>query len=214
MKRILFILFIAVSSSSFGQFENTETYFNINVGVAFDNTEKNFVNTHKYNVSSLYQNHVSFVELALTSVNYSSMENSYFKSGGTVTFKYFYPNTSNDSIKSRYSGNLFGFDLLGVNVLPKVKFVDFLVTGGLNMGSKKVRVGSGVKYKNFIFAPRLTSELRFKLGSKFSISARVEKQFDVTNPRWKLKKGNDLLNLTEMKYSPLLLSTGIGWKLG
>ena len=96
--------------------------------------------------------------------------------------------------------------------MPVTKFVDFIITGGVNMGSKKVRLDN-VKYKNFIFAPRLTSELRFRFTERLSISGRIEKQFDISKPIWKLKRGVDILALQEFKYSPLMISAGIGWKL-
>ena len=214
MKKLLLLITLALSNQVFTQFGNTKSYFNVNVGVAIDGVEEAFIDAQKYQVNSIYENHLTFIELAITSINYDSWKNSYFKSGGAVTYKYFYRNTSNDSISSRYYGNLFGFDLLGVNVFPKINFVDLIFAGGVNMGSRKVKVGSGVKYKNFIFAPRLNSELRIKLGSKFSIAARVEKQFDISKPVWKLKKGGDVLNLKELNYNSLMFSAGIGWKIG
>lgn len=213
-KLITFITALIISQNLISQMAEISSDINLNVGFAIDNAEQTFVENHGYQIGSIYQNYVSFVEIAISSTNYESMDSSYFKTGGAMTFKYFYPNTSNDSIRSRYSGNLFGFDLLGVNILPLTSFADIIFTGGVNMGSKKVRIGSGVKYKNFIFAPRLTSEVRFRFAKKWSITARVEKQFDVSKPIWKLKKGNDLLDLTEMKYSPLMFSAGIGWKIG
>mgnify|MGYP000232890859 CR=1 FL=1 len=212
MKKTITILLIATSTTLFGQFGNSDYFLNANVGFAIDNAEQSFVKTHNYSISSIYDNNLTFIELALTSTDFDSYKGYYLKTGGTVTFKYFYPNSSNDSLNSRYSGNLFGFDLLGVNVLPVTKFVDFIITGGVNMGSKKVRLDN-VKYKNFIFAPRLTSELRFRFTERLSISGRIEKQFDISKPIWKLKRGVDILALQEFKYSPLMISAGIGWKL-
>lgn len=215
MKSILFsIVFTTATIVGFSQeFGKADIDFSITTGVAFDNAEAGFAAKHTYNPASIYENNFTFIEIGFSSVDYESLDSSYFKTGGAMTFKYFYPIRSSDTSNSRYSGNLFGFDVVGLNLLPTVKFVDFLVTGGMNMGSKKVRIDRNIKYKNFIFAPRITSEIRFRIGPKFSITGRIEKQWDLTNPRWKLKKGLDTLDLTEFKYSPILVSAGLGWKI-
>ena len=215
MKSILFaIVFTTATIVGFSQeFGKADIDFSITTGVAFDNAEAGFAEKHTYNPASIYENNFTFIEFGLSSVDYESLDSSYFKTGGVMTFKYFYPTRASDTSNSRYSGNLFGFDLVGLNILPTVKFVDLLVTGGINMGSKKVRIDRNIKYKNFIFAPRITSEIRFRIGPKFSITGRIEKQWDLTNPRWKLKKGLDTLDLTEFKYSPILVSAGLGWKI-
>ncbi len=215
MKRtVLAILLTSSVGMTFSQeFGKADIDFSITTGVAVDNAEKGFASQHRYEPKSMYESNFTFIEIGLSSVDYESLDSSYFKTGGAVTLKYFYPTRANDTTNSRYSGNLFGFDVLGVNLLPTIKFVDFLVTGGVNMGSKKVRIDRNIKYKNFIFAPRITSEVRFRIGPKFSITGRIEKQWDVSNPRWKLKKGLDTLDLTEFKYSPILVSAGLGWKI-
>ncbi len=215
MKKTLLALLLSYSTGiSFSQeFGKTDIDFSVTTGVALDNAEKGFASNHTYEPKSIYESHFTFIEIGLSSVDYGSLDSSYFKTGGAVTFKYFYPTRASDTSNSRYSGNLFGFDFLGVNLLPTVKFVDILMTGGVNMGSKKVRIDRNIKYKNFIFAPRITSEIRFRLGPKFSITGRIEKQWDISNPRWKLKKGLDTLDLTEYKYSPILISAGLGWKI-
>jgi len=216
MKKTTFIAIcftLLAASARTQSISQADIDFSLTTGVAFDAAERGFAATHNFSPKSLYENNFTFIEIGLSSVDYESLDSSYFKTGGAMTFKYFYPTFASDTSNSRYSGNLFGFDLVGLNLLPKVKFVDLLVTGGLNMGSKKVRIDRNVKYKNFVFAPRVTSELRVRIGPKFSLTARIEKQWDVSNPRWKLKKGLDLLDLTEFKYSPVLVSAGFGWKI-
>lgn len=209
----LLLIFTGLFGTAKSQFDSTDIFFSVNVGVSLSPDEIGFGDQHAFAAKSLYQNHFSFIEFALTSVDYTSLKKSYFKTGGSVTLKYFYPTHASDSSNSRFSGNLFGLDLLGINLFPKTKFVDLLVTAGLNMGSKKVRIDRSVRYKNFIFAPRITSEVRFRFGEKFSLVGRVEKQWDITNPRWKLKKGLDLIQLSKLSYSPILVSAGFGWKL-
>lgn len=214
MKKTIFtILILLTFGYAVSQGRKADIDFSITTGVAFDNAEKGFASKHTFSPKSIYDNNFTFIEFGFSSVDYESLDSSYFKTGGAMTLKYFYPTYASDTSNSRYSGNLFGFDVLGLNLLPTVKFIDFLVTGGVNMGSKKVRIDRNIKYKNFIFAPRITSEIRFRIGPKFSLTARIEKQWDISNPRWKLKKGLDTLDLTEFKYSPIMVSAGFGWKI-
>jgi hypothetical protein len=187
--------------------------FGIHAGIAHGDNEINFIKQNSYNINSLYNNNISFVEISISSTNYSSLERKYLKKAGGMTFKYFYPVYSTDSIRTKYSGYLFGMDLYGINFLPKTKWVDFVISTGFNMGSKKVRIDRNVKYKNWIFAPRISSELRFIVKEKFVVSLKAETQYDITKDRFKLKKGEDLLSLEGFKYHPVMISAGIGWVL-
>jgi hypothetical protein len=190
-----------------------QSVFGIHAGIAQGNNEIDFIKQNNYNVNSLYNNNISFIEISISSTDYSSLEGKYLKKAGSMTFKYFYPVYSTDSIKTKYSGYLFGMDLYGINFLPKTKWIDFVISTGFNIGSKKVRIDRDVKYKNWIFAPRISSELRFIVKQKFAISLKAETQYDITKDRFKLKKGEDVLNLKGFKYNPIMISAGIGWVL-
>lgn len=214
MKNLLLILLLITNYTLSQEIFNSKIIFGVNAGVAIDNNEKSFVEANGYKTNSLYDNNISFVELSVSSTNNSSREGKYLKVAGSVmTFKYFYRTYANDSVRTKYSGNLFGFDIYGLNFLPKQKWVDFVLSTGLNMGSKKVRIERKVKYKNWIFAPRITSELRFIVSQKFAVSAKAEAQYDITKGRFKHKKGDDVLSLEGFKYNPIMFSAGIGWFL-
>ena len=214
MKKLLLALLLFTNYTVAQELFNAKFLFGINAGVAIDNNEKAFVDLNGYKTNSLYDNNISFVELSFSSIDYSSFsDTSLFKTAGSITFKYFYRTYANDSVRTKYSGNLFGFDLYGLNFLPKTKWVDFVISTGLNIGSKKVRIEREIKYKNWIFAPRITTELRLIVKQKFAISVKAEAQYDITKGRFKLKKGEDVLSLEGFKYNPIMISTGIGWFL-
>ena len=65
MKKTITILLIATSTTLFGQFGNSDYFLNANVGFAIDNAEQSFVKTHNYSISSIYDNNLTFIELAL-----------------------------------------------------------------------------------------------------------------------------------------------------
>lgn len=214
MKKLLLALLL-LSNYTFAQkaFDG-KVFFSIKAGIAQGNNEIDFVKQNNFDVKSLYDNQISFFEISMSSTNNASFSDaSLFKMAGGASWKYFYPVHSNDSLGTKFSGYLFGTDVYGINFLPKAKWIDFLICGGFNMGSKKVRADNKIKYKNWIFAPRITSELRFVISKKFTFSAKAEAQYDITKGRFKSKKGEDILNLEGFKYHPVMLSAGIGWVL-
>lgn len=212
MKKLLLALLLlsnfAISQEAF----NGKVVLGLHAGVAQGNNEINFVNENNYEVKSLYDNQISFFEISLSTTNNKSFsDSSMFKTAGGLTFKYFYPIYSNDSVRTKFSGNLFGMDFYGINFLPKSKWIDFIICAGVNMGSKKVRINRDIKYKNWIFAPRISSELRFVVKETFAVSVKAETQYDLTKGRFKSKKGADVLTLNGFKYHPVMVSAGIGW---
>lgn len=213
MKKLAFLLLLASQISFSQSYDEQNVFFEINAGVADDANEISFVNNNNFDIKSLYNNQISYFEIGFSNTDLSSLPNYYLKTAGSMTFKYFYPIYSTDSIRKKYSGNLLGFDLGGINFFPNTSFIDFVISGGLNMGSKKVRINRDVKYKNFIFAPRATAQLRIIFSDEFGFNFKAEGQYDVTKDRWKLKKGENVLpNLKGFKYNPLMLSAGISFK--
>ena len=77
-----------------------------------------------------------------------------------------------------------GFDLIGVNFFPTTSFLDFVISAGANTGSKKVRADNDVKYKNYVFAPKVSGELRLVFNDQFGLNVHVEQQIDITKARW------------------------------
>mgnify|MGYP005987942833 CR=1 FL=1 len=213
MKKLLLALLLLSNYSIAQEAFDGQFIFEVHAGIAQGNNEQKFIDQNNYDVKGLYDNQISYIEISLSSTDYSSLEGKYLKTAGNISFKYFYPVYSTDAIKSKYSGYLFGMDLYGINFLPKAKWADFVISAGFNMGSKKVRVEKEVKYKNWMFAPKLSSELRFIVSQKFALSVKAESQYDITKDRFKLKKGTDVLNLEGFKYNPVMISAGIGWVL-
>jgi hypothetical protein len=211
-KRLLALLLL--SNYTFAQEAfDSQFIFGIHTGITQGKNEIKFVDQNNYHVKSLYENQISFIEFSLSSTDYSSLEGKYLKNAGNISWKYFYPVYSTDSIRTKFSGYLFGIDVYGINFLPKTKWIDFVISTGFNIGSKKVRIDRDVKYKNWIFAPRISSELRFIMKQKFAVTVKAETQYDITKGRFKNKKGDDVLNLDGFKYHPIMISGGIGWFL-
>lgn len=218
MKQLFTILFlfytIHSAAQGLGDNFNQDIFIGANAGISMDKGEDDFLKNNGFNVQGLYGGNVSFFEIHFASTDLDSWEDSYFKTGGSTSLKYFYPIQTGDSLGSRFSGYFYGFDLIGVNFFPTTKFIDFVISAGANTGSKKVRADNNVKYKNYVFAPKISGELRFVFNDQFGLNVHVEQQYDVTKARWKLKKGADVLpGLAGYKNHALLISAGFSWKL-
>ena len=214
--KYLALIFILISQLSYSQtLMDQKLYIDVNVGVVDESNELNFLQKNNYNISSIYNNQVSFIELVMGGTNMASFsDESIFKSASAITFKYFYPIYSNDVVRRKYSGNLFGLDFGGINFFPRNSVVDFSISGGINMGSKKVRINRDVKYKNYIFAPRAIAQLRVMVTKKIGFNLKAEGQYDLTKDRWKLKKGDDIIpNMQGFRYHPLMLSAGLSFSM-
>lgn len=211
---LLIFITVNLSAQDFGAVFNQDMFLGFNAGISMDIGEDDFLKNNRFDVVGLYGGNVSFFELHFASTDMDSWEDSYFKTGGSTSLKYFYPIQSGDSLGSRFSGYLFGFDLIGVNFFPTTSFLDFVISAGANTGSKKVRADNDVKYKNYVFAPKVSGELRLVFNDQFGLNVHVEQQIDITKARWKLKKGADVLpGLAGYKNNALLISAGISWKL-
>ena len=158
-------------------------FLGFNAGTSMDIGEDDFLKNNGFDVVGLYGGNVSFFELNFASTDMDSWEDSYFKTGGSTSLKYFYPIESGDSLGSRFSGYLFGFDLIGVNFFPTTSFLDFVISAGANTGSKKVSADNDVKYKNYVFAPKVSGELRLVFNDQFGLNVHVEQQIDITKAR-------------------------------
>ncbi len=211
---LLIITTINLSAQDFGDAFNQNMFLSFNAGISIDQGEDDFLKNNGFDVVGLYGGNVSFFELHIGSTDLDSWEGSYFKTGGSTSLKYFYPIQTGDSLGSRFSGYFYGFDMIGINFFPSTNFIDFVISAGANTGSKKVRADNDVKYKNYVFAPKVSGELRLVLNNQFGFNLHVEQQYDVTKARWKLKKGADVLpGLPGYKNNALLVSAGISWKL-
>lgn len=211
---LLIFITINLSAQDFGDAFNQDMFLGFNAGISMDQGEDDFLKNNSFDVIGLYGGNVSFFELHFASTDLDSWEDSYFKTAGSASLKYFYPIQSGDSLGSRFSGYLFGFDVFGVNLFPTKDFIDFVISAGANTGSKKVRADDNVKYKNYVFAPKISGEIRFVFNDQFGLNLHVEQQYDITKAIWKLKKGADVFpGLSGYKNHALLISAGISWKL-
>jgi hypothetical protein len=88
---LLIFITINLSAQDFGAAFNQDMFLGFNAGISMDIGEDDFLKNNGFDVVGLYGGNVSFFELNFASTDMDSWENSYFKTGGSTSLKYFYP---------------------------------------------------------------------------------------------------------------------------
>lgn len=116
--------------------------------------------------------------------------------------------------KLAFTGVSFGYDM-GKDLFPSTDWFDLIPALGFNTGLMKVKYFDDAQnletsvYKNPFFSPKVLLEARFKIN-KFAIGFRAEYNYDISKSYWKVKKGNNILNLPENRARGLVFTVIIG----
>ncbi len=90
----------------------------------------------------------------------------------------------NDTINAKLRGFNVGVPIFGFDALYKYKNIDFLIFSGVNIGRLKIFKKDYINKKNPYFSPKISLMPRVALG-KIVLSATAEYDFDVFSTRWK-----------------------------
>ena len=131
------------------------------------------------------------------------------------SFNYFQPLSQNNRLQTiKYTGYYVGFSK-GFDLISKKKWVDLILKFGFNWGRKTLRIEEEntpeIKYRNVFFAPKARGELRFNM-KPIALSFKTDYQLDITNPRWKHKKGANL-SIDSTKFHGFFFYACIGYLL-
>lgn len=96
-----------------------------------------------------------------------------------------------DTLKYRAGGWEFMTSTYGLDALPEVKSVDFVIAPGIYWGTMRLRkynstgnFKSNEIFKNPFVAPMIRADLRFMLGP-VAIGGRFSYRYDITKSKWK-----------------------------
>lgn len=127
-----------------------------------------------------------------------------------------------DSVSGVITGSIFGMTA-GFDCFPKVKRLDVIVSGGLNLGRLKLirdhwnfldYRGNELHRKNMLICPKASVMTKYYIR-QFCLTLSAEYQYDISNSRWKekiLATGKpSSVPVAGFNQTGLNLSIGLGW---
>lgn len=129
------------------------------------------------------------------------------------SYEYIIPTTiyTDDTMKIKFTGYHWGIMLYGIDLLRKNAQFDFILGAGFNSGRHVIEIISNDKksnYKNPLFSPKLTSELRAIFG-RISIGVRAEYQWDTSKGVWRTDQAQTF-SPANSKFSGLIFQGFVG----
>lgn len=119
----------------------------------------------------------------------------------------------NDSISSKINGFILSVNMLGIDLLPKSKIANCIVSFGFNTGRFRISGNEYIQQKNPFFSPTLSLQPKIRVGP-IVFSIRGDYGFDISKKGWRsvnfTNKTNGI-NLNPFKQTGGILYFSIGW---
>lgn len=121
----------------------------------------------------------------------------------------------NDSIKSKINGFVLGVNMFGIDLLPKSKIANCIVSLGFNTGRFRISGNEFKQQKNPFFSPTLSIQPKIRIGP-IVLSVRGDYGFDISKSNWRsvnFTSKNIGINLNPLKQTGGIIYFSIGWVL-
>lgn len=132
--------------------------------------------------------------------------------------------TVNDSVSGKISGCLYTVSA-GYDLFPKIKAIDLIFSGGLNLGRTKLvqekfdfleKSGNNLHVKNMFISPKASCMLQVFVG-KFVLNLNAEYAYDISGSNWKEKllarHKPESVDVPDFSQTGLAFSVGLGWNV-